>query len=356
MGSEQPNRPTHRPAVESGRSPVPKSPDPGHRVRFPSSAPPHPRHAAQRRCSSSRARSSSCDSSRSISRWAPRSKPVAQQLLALARAACRCPARCPAAAVSTRPSVNSSSASPRSSRPVTTVNSASRHQPEHRALGLVHRPAPGPGVQLDARRVTGRAELEGAGVAGRGRRARRWRSPRSSPGAAGSRWRPAGTSRRQRAEQPAEGAGEQQRPGARPARPCRRRRRRPPASEPPSRGSERDDEVAGERRSRRPSAAPPRRTSRRAARASAPGCGSGRAGPPASTRPRTPATPSRVRRNDETRMIRPIRKITTTPPMRRPSSTLAWRPRRCTSTPSDEHHDPGQRARARAPGCRSPSG
>ena len=140
--------------------------------------------------------------------------------------------------------------------------------------------------------------------------------------------------------------------GTRPARPCRRRRRRRPGASVPSAERDGDDEVPGERRAAGRAEHRLGVPVRRAARASAPGCGSGRAGRPASTRRGRPATPSRVRRNDETRMISPIRKITTTPPIA-PAVEQARRGRDDDHQHAErEHHEP--RAACAGPSTRLP--
>ena len=189
-------------------------------------------------------------------------------------------------------------------RPATHGNSASSIRPEHRPLGLEHRPAAGAGGAA-ARPAGGRrCGSRSRRWPGRARGGWRWRTPRPSPGAAGSRWRPAGTP-------PA--AARVSRP---PKAPESSSARVPACSPLPETSTTTtssrspswragDDEVAGERRAaRRPQRGlgVPAVGQRRDAALAA---GSGRAGRPASTRPCAPATPSRERRNDVSRMMKP---------------------------------------------------
>ena len=70
--------------------------------------------------------------------------------------------------VSTTPSVNSSSASPRLRVPVTTVNSASAISPSTGPSASWTAQRPEPASSCTPGRVAGRPELEAAGLGGRG--------------------------------------------------------------------------------------------------------------------------------------------------------------------------------------------
>ena len=105
----------------------------------------------------------------------------------------RCPGRCRAGAP--RPCRRCRAAPRRRARarPRRRVNVASSIRPSTGPSVREHRPPAGAGQPQRGRRVAGRADLEVAAWRGRARGGRRSRSPRPSPGAAGSRWPRAGS-------------------------------------------------------------------------------------------------------------------------------------------------------------------
>ena len=150
--------------------------------------------------------------------------------------------------VSTRPSVNSSSASPRSIRPA-----------DHGELGVAasaRAPAPRPRAPPSGRNRRAAARPAGGRpsaarrhrCAGRCRRARRWRSPRSSPGGAGSRWRRAGSRSAGSAPSRPPNAPESSSDREPACSPLPETSTTATWSDVPSRGARGDQEVAGERR------------------------------------------------------------------------------------------------------------
>ena len=232
--------------------------------------------------------------------------------------------------------------------------SASVDQAEHRALGSMHRPAARAGGALRGRRVAGGADLELRRCRGRARGGPRWRSPRPSPAAAGSRWPPAG-SRRAAARR----AGRRRHRtaaarGCRRPRPCRTRRRRRPRA-----GRRCRD---GRRRSRRRTAC--RRPSAARTRACQP---SGRSGLPPWLRirsrrstsidsPCVPPTPRRERRNEVSRTMKPSDEEDQRPraTVRRLIGVLL-RDRRSRPAPARRPRTTAAGA-GRAPGCRAAAG
>ena len=241
---------------------------------------------AQRRWTSTRARSSLREPSASTSRFAPPSKLAAQQLLGLAQQLVDAEPDVAARGLDHAVGVEQQRvAGPQHARRRRrTPRPSSR--PSAGPSRLEHRPAArSRRASCGRRRVPGACAARSRRCAGRGRGGSRWRSPPPSPGAAGSRWRPGGSrpggsapSRPPNAPEsssarvPASLAlaghvddGDLEPVGRRAAGPRRRSRRRTAC--------------------RRPSAARTRRATPAAASGCRPGRGSGRAGRRASTRP-----------------------------------------------------------------------
>ena len=175
--------------------------------------------------------------------------------------------------------------------------SAPSIRPRTGPLRLEHLPPAGPGVAQGGRRVPGAADLEVHRSRGRARGGSRWRTPRPSPAAAGTRWPPARNSLGGSA------------PSSPPKAPDSSSARVPALLALAGHVDDGDLEPVGAERARRrrsrrrtacrrPSAAPLGVPARRAGRGSRPGC---RIRSRRSTNidsPWTPATPRRERRND----------------------------------------------------------
>ena len=125
------------------------------------------------------------------------------------RPACRSPAEMSRWAVSTSPSVNSSSAVARRQPARDALELGVGDQAEHRPVGVEHRPA-GPTRRAATRPAGGPpCAARSHRWPGRGAGGSRWRTPHPSSGPAGTRWPPGGIVARERGDDAVEGTGEE---------------------------------------------------------------------------------------------------------------------------------------------------
>ena len=304
-----------------------------------------PPDAPQRRWTSTSARSSLLDPSASISRSGAALE-AARAALGLAEHPVDAELDVPVAGLDHPVGVEQHRVAGRS-RPRTPGTRRPRSGPRP---GPRRRPSSGPSRRRGGRPAGGRrCGPRSRRWPGRGRGGRRWRTPRPSPAGAGSRWRRAGTpaggsapiSRRRRRRAAAR--------GCRRSRPCRRRR--PRDLEPGARR-------AGPRpRSRRRTACR-RRSAARTRRTSPLGSGGQRAWLWIRSRrstsidsPWMPATPSRLRRNEVSRMMKPAANITDDATTAR-SGDSAWDATTSSTSTNTTNHG---RCAGRGTGCRAAS-